>query len=48
MRPRKAWIDLADPKGFLPGNVMAMLFVRLSDPQMRADIIAYVSTLKGG
>ncbi|MDX2263948.1 MAG: cytochrome c family protein [Hyphomicrobiales bacterium] len=35
---------LADPRGFLPGNKMA--FVGLKKEDERADVIAYLKTLK--
>lgn len=37
-----AW--LADPRGFIPGNMMMSLGV--PDPQERADLIAYLMTFK--
>ncbi len=36
-----AW--LTNPDGFIPGSAM---FVSLSDPQQRADVVAYLKTLK--
>ncbi|MBC8049566.1 MAG: cytochrome c family protein [Chitinophagales bacterium] len=35
---------LADPRGFMPGNKMA--FVGLKKEEDRADVIAYLATLK--
>jgi cytochrome c len=37
-----AW--LADPRGFIPGNMMMSLGV--PDPQERADLVAYLMTFK--
>jgi len=35
---------LADPQKLIPGNVMP--FSGMADPKQRADVIAYLQTLK--
>ena len=35
---------LADPRGYIPGA--RMIYAGLKDPQQRADVIAYLGTLK--
>lgn len=37
---------LADPKGFIPDNRMGRLFGGVSDAKARADIVAYLATVK--
>jgi cytochrome c len=51
-RARLVWTDakldayLSDPQGLIPGN--AMPFPGLPDAGQRADLIAYLATLRGG